>query len=59
MKCKSAACQFEKAEQSAYQLKIALADAIRRPMGVIPKSAEGLLTAAELEAAEKRRAGNA
>jgi len=36
-------------------LKIALADAIRRPMGVIPESAEGLVTHYELEQAEVRR----
>lgn len=37
------------------QLRIALADAIRRPMGVIPDSAIGLLSPAELDAAEQRR----
>lgn len=37
------------------KLKIALADAIRRPMGVVPDSADGLLTQDELEAAEERR----
>lgn len=36
-------------------LKEALADAIRRPMGVIPDSAVGLITAADLDAAEDRR----
>jgi hypothetical protein len=36
-------------------LRFALADAIRRPLGVIPDSAVGLLTAAELDAAELRR----
>jgi len=36
-------------------LRIALADAIRRPMGVIPKSAEGLLTPNDLDEAEERR----
>jgi hypothetical protein len=35
--------------------KIALADAIRRPMGVIPDSAVDLVTTAELKAAEERR----
>ena len=35
--------------------RIALADAIRRPMGVVPASAEGLITDADLDAAEKRR----
>ena len=36
--------------------RIALADAIRRPMGVVPTSADGLVTTAELDAAEQRRA---
>lgn len=36
-------------------LRIALADAILRPMGVIPASAVGLIATAELEAAEQRR----
>ena len=39
------------------QLRTALADAIRRPMGVIPDSAKGLITEADLDAAEKRRMG--
>jgi hypothetical protein len=34
--------------------RTALADAIRRPLGVIPASAEGLVTDAEIDAAEKR-----
>ena len=33
----------------------ALADAIRRPMGVVPATAEGLVTQSDLDAAEKRR----
>ena len=37
------------------RLRIALADAIRRPMGVIPSSAEGLVSSADLDAAEQRR----
>lgn len=37
------------------RLREALADAIRRPMGVIPASAEGLVTTADLDAAEARR----
>jgi hypothetical protein len=41
--------------QSIEAFRIALADAIRRPMGVIPASAEGLITAADLDAAEERR----
>ena len=36
-------------------LRLALADAIRSPMGVIPDSATGLVTHEELAAAEKRR----
>ena len=37
------------------RLRLALADAIRRPMGVVPASAEGLVTDADLVAAESRR----
>jgi len=37
------------------RLRIALADAIRRPMGVVPASAEGLVGTADLDAAEQRR----
>lgn len=36
-------------------LRIALADAIRRPMGVIPASAEGHITNEELDRAEEHR----
>jgi hypothetical protein len=36
------------------QLRTALADAINRPMGVIPASAEGLVSPQELEAARFR-----
>lgn len=36
-------------------LKIALADAVRRPMGVVPDSAYGLLSEDEMAAAEERR----
>lgn len=35
--------------------KIALADAIRRPMGVVPDSAVGLVTNEDLDTAEQRR----
>lgn len=35
--------------------KLALADAICRPMGVVPDSAVGLLNNADLEAAKQRR----
>jgi len=37
------------------RLRIALADSIRRPMGVIPDSAEGLLRDGDLDLAEARR----
>lgn len=37
------------------RLKIALADAIRRPMGVVPNSAEGLISHDDLANAERRR----
>ena len=43
----------------AAKLKIALADAIRRPMGVVPASAEGLVTDQEIQEAEIRRAAAA
>lgn len=36
-------------------LEIALADAIRCPMGVVPDSATGLLSTEYMDAAEKRR----
>lgn len=36
-------------------LETALADAIRRPMGIVPASAEGLITQAEIDAAEACR----
>lgn len=36
-------------------LTVALHDAIRRPMGVVPKSAEPFVTDEGLAAAEKRR----
>ena len=42
-----------RAKLAAY--RFALADAIRRPMGVVPDSANGLITPQELEEAEKRR----
>lgn len=41
------------------RLRVALADAVRRPMGVVPASAEGLLTTADLDAAESRRIATA
>lgn len=42
-------------ERLVQRLRIALADSIRRPMGVVPDSAEGLITQEELDEAEKRR----
>lgn len=42
-----------KATIAAY--RIALADSIRRPMGVVPDSAQGLITIEELTDAEQRR----
>ena len=36
-------------------LRTALADAIRRPMGVVPDSAEGLLSEGDLDLAEAKR----
>lgn len=40
------------------RLRTALADAINRPMGVVPNSAEGLVTDEDLVEAEKRRPRN-
>lgn len=37
------------------QLRVALADAIRRPMGVVPDSAIGLIDGVALDGAEARR----
>lgn len=37
------------------ELRIALADAIRCPMGVVPDSAAGLVSPADVDAAEARR----
>jgi len=49
---------FRKMTSAIDQLKIALADAIRSPMGVLPTSAEGLISREELDAAEARMSGN-
>lgn len=38
-------------------LRTALHDAIRRPMGVIPTSAESFVSTSELDRAEARRSG--
>ena len=45
-------------DEAAAAYKIALADAIRSPMGVSPDSAQGLLSDGDLEQAELRRTGN-
>lgn len=42
-------------QEQVLKLKIALADAVRRPMGVQPDSMQGLLTQEEIDEAEKRR----
>jgi hypothetical protein len=47
---------FRKMTDEIKRLKIALADAVRRPMGVLPDSAQGLLTEKDLREAEGRRA---
>lgn len=44
-----------RAQKQINDLKIALADSLRRPMGVLPDSATGLLTLEEIDAAEGRR----
>jgi len=48
-------CELATAIDERRRLRIALADAIRRPMGVIPDSAEGLLRDGDLDRAEVRR----
>lgn len=52
----AAEASLSEKEREVERLKIALADAIRRPMGVIPASAEGLITYTDVAAAEERRA---
>jgi len=42
-------------QERIFKLKIALADAVRRPMGVHPDSMQGLITQEEVDAAEERR----
>jgi hypothetical protein len=46
----------ETLEEQNHRLRLALADAILRPMGVVPDSARGLVSSHDLEAAERRRA---
>lgn len=49
-------CGQKSRDSEIERLKLSLADSIRRPMGVIPDSAVGLLTQDELNQAELRRA---
>jgi len=56
--CHDAAAEIERlrlTDAERQKFRTALADAIRRPMGVIPESAEGFVTQEDLEAAEGRR----
>ncbi|NCA18084.1 MAG: hypothetical protein EBS90_13770, partial [Betaproteobacteria bacterium] len=56
--CHDAAAEIERlrlTDAERQKFRTALADAIRRPMGVIPQSAEGLVTQDDLDAAEGRR----
>jgi len=53
----AAAADYIEAQQAEIdRLREALHDAIRRPMGVVPASAEQFYSAAEADAAEARRA---
>jgi hypothetical protein len=52
---KASADEIAASQEENRRLREALADAIRRPMGVIPDSAVGLITPQELDAAEQRR----
>lgn len=47
--------QIEQSKPLIEKYRTALADAIRRPMGTVPESAEGLVNLADLDAAEQRR----
>jgi C4-dicarboxylate-specific signal transduction histidine kinase len=49
------AIQLREAAEEIERLRSARADAIRRPMGVVPDSAKGLVTQDDLDAAEYRR----
>lgn len=55
-RAEAAEAALSAAREEVERYKIALADAIRRPMGVIPASADGLITYADVAAAEERRA---
>jgi hypothetical protein len=54
-KMSAAEASLASAQEEVARYKIALADATRRPMGVLPASADGLVTAADMAAAEARR----
>ena len=54
-RAEASAARVKQLEAENALLRIALADAIRRPMGVVPASAEGFVSTAELDAAETRR----
>ena len=62
-KCYRLGCRHSQEINSLHadiaQLKIALHDAIRRPMGVVPASADDFYSPAEADAAERRRAERA
>lgn len=47
--------EHETSQKKISKLKTALADAVRRPMGVVPDSAHGLINCDDLVAAEERR----
>ena len=47
--------EWERQETRIEQYRIALADAIRRHMGVVPDSADGIITVKEMDEAEQRR----
>lgn len=49
---------IEYAAKQIERYRIALADAIRRPMGVVPDSAQGLVSQEDVDAAEARRPGS-
>jgi hypothetical protein len=48
-------CKAQKLEQELVEMREALHDAIRRPMGVVPASAERWIDQEKLEEAEQRR----
>lgn len=52
----AAEAALDEARAENARLREALADAIRRPMGIVPESAIGLVSSADLDDAEQRRA---